>query len=284
MIDQRMSHSFAKLLLSAATLIAVPALAQAESFSLNVVTFNVLVEIANDKGVPAWKYRKGPSAQLLKNLDADLIGLQEPTPGQVDFFLKELPGYGVVKANNFTDATLLYKRDTVTLREQGHWWLSPTPDRVSIGFGNYMPRAIVWALLEHRASHRNLYVFNTHFDNTLPSQAKMAALCKEKMKPFLAKSLPIIFMGDFNTDQKRGDYSTLISGGWSDSYRANERASADGRDDNVSTVRDGQKRIDHIFYHGKNISVMKWERLESPDPNIPLSDHYPVRAILQFGD
>lgn len=251
-------------------------------FDLNIVTFNVLVELSQPKGVEAWKDRQGLCVQMLREADADLIGLQEPTPRQVKYLVDELPGYEAIyydeKKPGYTDATLLFKKDTFELLERGHWWLSPTPDRVSVGFGNALPRILVWARLRHRASGREMYAFNTHFDNSQPSQERMAELCEKQFEPFLAKDLPMFFFGDFNTDQKRGDYPRLTSRGWRDSYLVSEHASDDGRDDNITTFYDSQKRIDHIFYHGDGIEPSSWRRLESPDPARLLSDHYPVQA------
>lgn len=248
---------------------------------IKVVTFNVLVEISSKPGVPSWRERKDLCIQALKAKDPDILGLQEPTPRQVEFFLEELPDYTAIVAEEFPDVALLYKPAVFTERERGHWWLSPTPEKRSRGFGNFIPRILVWAKLTHKATGRDLYVFNTHFDNTQPSQKRMAELCETKMAPFRESGLPMIFLGDFNTDQKRGDYARLTSNGWRDSYTASPRATPDGRDDNVSTMR-GEGRIDHIFYRGPGLEAITWERFDSPDPARPLSDHYPVFAVLRL--
>jgi endonuclease/exonuclease/phosphatase family metal-dependent hydrolase len=255
-----------------------------EGTELKVMTFNVLVEISRKPGVPSWKDRKGVCAQLVREKDPDLLGLQEPTPRQVEFFLEAVPGYTAVVADDFPDAALLYKTEVFEELERGHWWLSPTPEKRSRGFGNFIPRLLVWAKLKHKPTGKEMFVFNTHFDNSMPSQVKMAALCEEKMGPFINTGLPMIFMGDFNTNQKRGDYAKLTSNGWQDSYKVSPHASPNGRDDNVPTMYkdDGVGRIDHIFYQGPGLKPISWERLESPDPNRALSDHHPVLAVFQF--
>ncbi|MCB9782894.1 MAG: endonuclease/exonuclease/phosphatase family protein [Candidatus Omnitrophica bacterium] len=145
----------------------------------------------------------------------------------------------------------MIRKEVFEILDQGHWWLSPTPDKASIGFGNIFPRITVWARLKHTPSGREIVAVNTHFDNTAPSQERMAKLCHEKLQIFVDEDLPILFFGDFNTDQGRGDYPLLTSGGWKDSYLASPEASETGRDDNVPTTG-GHSRIDHIFYYGKS--------------------------------
>jgi len=275
-----------------------------EPISLCVMTFNVLVNIEKKPNVPAWDDRKALCAQVVQEANADLIGLQETSPTQVAFFKKALPNYGAVGAQpltdkdmaffdahvpvfktlgfkTYTDAMLFYNKAVFEKLDEGHWWLSPTPDKLSTGFGNTMPRLVVWAHLRNKATGRELFAVNTHFDNTMPSQVKMAKLCHERLKGFESKGLPIIFTGDFNTNQKRGDYATLASDGWRDSYLASDKASPTGRDSNVATT-DDDGRIDHIFYYGKGLKPISWERLESPDPAKRLSDHWPVEACFEW--
>jgi len=247
---------------------------------INVVTFNVLVDLGKSKGIPPWNERKELCAKLLRDIDPDLIGLQEPFPHQVEYLLEAVPGYRKFHFPDFTDATILYRTAIFERLDQGHWWLSPTPEQPSSGFGNVVPRIVVWVKLKHRESGSELYFFNTHFDNTQPSQTKMAALCEEKMKPFIVSGLPMIFVGDFNTDQRRGDYARLTSNGWEDAYRVSEHASPLGRDDNITTFVGSQKRIDHIFFQAERSKAKSWRRLESPDPERKVSDHFPVQATL----
>lgn len=251
----------------------------AEPLELTVVSFNVLVDFSREEGVPAWKDRKDLCLEALKKVDPDLIGFQETSPLQVKFFQEGLPGYKSHAYKGYPDALLFYRESAFEELEQGHWWLSPTPEKVTTGFGNTLPRLVVWVKLKHKASGRELLFFNTHFDNSMPSQIKMAALCQEQFKRFYDLKLPMIFTGDFNTDQKRGDYPTLTSNDWHDAYLASDKASADGRDDNVGTHERGT-RIDHIFYHGEGMKAVSWQRIESPDPDRRLSDHWAITAKI----
>lgn len=254
---------------------------------LTVVSFNILVDFGSSAEVPRWPERRELCVQVLKHSHAQLIGLQEPSPGQMKWLAEQLPAYEVVlyrrtpTDKGYPDAALLYERARFEEQERGHWWLSPTPEKVSTGFGNTLPRLVVWAQLRDKVTDKELIVFNTHFDNTMPSQARMAELCSRQFEKFTPRGLPMLFIGDFNTDQKRGDYARLTSSGWRDSYTAADQASDDGRDDRVATHLGGT-RIDHIFYHGESLTPVTWRRLESPDPARLLSDHYPIQARFRW--
>lgn len=254
---------------------------------LTVVSFNILVDFGSSEQVPRWPERRELCVQLLKDAHAQLIGLQEPSPGQMKWLAEQLSAYEVVlyrrspTDKGYPDAALLYERERFEEKERGHWWLSPTPEKASTGFGNTLPRLVVWAQLRDKLTDKELIVFNTHFDNTMPSQARMAELCSRQFEKFTPRGLPMLFLGDFNTDQKRGDYARLTSGGWRDAYIASDQASDDGRDDRVATHLGGT-RIDHIFYHGGSLTPVAWQRLESPDPARLLSDHYPILARFHW--
>ena len=55
----------------------------AEPVELKVISFNVLVDFSPQPGVPKWADRKDLCIQVLREQNADLLGLQEPSPGQV---------------------------------------------------------------------------------------------------------------------------------------------------------------------------------------------------------
>jgi endonuclease/exonuclease/phosphatase family metal-dependent hydrolase len=257
---------------------APPTLAAAE-VELKVMTYNVLVEISSVPGIPPWRSRKDAVVDLIRHENLDLIAVQETAPRQLTFLAEKLPEFGLIQDSKFTDAALFYRKDLFDLVEQGQWWLSPTPEKhMSKGFGNFLPRLLVWARLKHRATGGILVAASTHFDNTEPSQNKMAALCQEKWKPFTQTGQPIIWMGDFNTDQSRGDYPMLTSHGFQDAYTASPSASPGGKDDNVPTFPgENGKRIDHILYFGP-VRPIEWKVMTYP--NTILSDHYPVAAKL----
>jgi endonuclease/exonuclease/phosphatase family metal-dependent hydrolase len=261
-----------------------------------------MVDFLTWAGVPQWDERKALCVQALRQAQPNLIGLQEVMPGQFEFLQSQLPEFSAITVTETTtDGTLLqpirqhyglqtiptpyevvlfFRAEEFTRIAEGYWWLSPTPDKISVGFGNIAPRAVLWARLRHKASGREFIILNTHLDNR--ALRPMAQMCQEKLQELIATGLPLIFMGDFNIDPARDKYSLLTSNDWQDTYITTPAANSDSKSDNLATFRDG-RRIDHIFYRGDALKPYQWLRLSSPDPERRLSDHDPVLARLRLG-
>ncbi|MDX9976024.1 MAG: endonuclease/exonuclease/phosphatase family protein [FCB group bacterium] len=274
--------------------------------TLRVITFNVKVDFEEEPGIPTWDERKPLALQALKEAKPDLLGLQECSPNQLAFFRESFPNFadiGELKLTDedqayffttfpilkqigftsYTDDILMYDKERFELVDHGYSWLSPTPEKPSTGFGNAFPRMMIWATLRDTTSGFEFLASVTHFDNSMPAQVEMARLSHEILAPYADKGLPMLFLGDFNTDYERGDYAKLTSSGWKDSYLVSPKASENGLDNNVVTMTNN-RRIDHIFYHGAAFTPLEWRRLDSPDPAQPqISDHWPVLAVFEVG-
>jgi endonuclease/exonuclease/phosphatase family metal-dependent hydrolase len=114
-------------------------------------------------------------------------------------------------------------------------------------------------------------IFNTHLDHHCP--LPMVELCREKMAAFTRRGIPLIFMGDFNVTPTHDAYALLTGDGWHDAHGVSSGPSE-------ATHMQG-RRIDHIFYRGAGVTPQTWIQLFSPDPQRPLSDHYPVYVRLR---
>jgi endonuclease/exonuclease/phosphatase family metal-dependent hydrolase len=273
-----------------------------QPIELTVITFNIMVDFLSWTGVPRWDERKVLCAQALRQAQPSIIGLQEVTPGQFEFLQSHLPEFSAITiTETTTDETLLepvrrqyglqtipvpyeivlfFRTEAFARVDEGYWWLSPTPEKISVGFGNIAPRAVLWARLRHKASGREFIVLNTHLDNR--ALRPMAQMCREKLQALIAVGLPLIFMGDFNIDPGRDEYALLTGNGWQDACLTTPAINSDSRTDSLATFRDG-RRIDHILYHGDALKPYQWLRLSSPDPERRLSDHEPVLARLWLG-
>lgn len=267
---------------------------------ISVITANVSADFLSPPGVPIWDERKGLFVQALHSVEPDLIGLQEVTQRQRHFLQAQLPQFtaltvpvidpdpelvsawhdmyarfGLPNLPDPYELILFYRADAFELVASGYWWLSPTPERPSIGFGNIAPRAVVWAHLHHRPSQKEFILFNTHIDHRCTQP--MVELCRQRFAEFNAQNIPLIFIGDFNFNPNDPDYALLIGDGWQDSHDFSLLPEASTIMYDLPHLMPGG-RIDHILYRGDGFAPQAWARLLSPDPNRRISDHDPVHV------
>lgn len=267
--------------------------------SVTVMTYNVLVDLPNPEYDP-WVERRAHLSEIVRKHDPDLIGLQEPLSGQVRDLLQLCPGYQAITLEPpldfFTDAAILFRADRFEKVSQGSFWLSPTPDvplsgGLGTGFGNFLPRMVLWAGMRDSANQVEFYFVNTHFDNTNPSQERSSPLFIERLSP-LAEEAPVIAAGDFNSKPGSVAYQTLTEGvgadgggpfRLTDSFGLAPDFSVTAREGDV-TEYDPAHRIDHVFASGAEFFCPSWTvdmTTYGPERRYP-SDHFAVIAVLRW--
>jgi endonuclease/exonuclease/phosphatase family metal-dependent hydrolase len=275
-----------------------------EAMDIGIITSNISADFLAPPRVPAWEDRKQLYTQVLRSAEPSLIGLQEVTPRQLTFLQAQLPeftsltvpiidpdpdlitswhnkyaSYGLPEIPSPYEIVLFYHNEYFELLKNGHWWLSPTPDRPSIGFGNTAPRLVLWSNLRHRSSGHEFTIFNTHIDHRCTRE--MVELCRSKFGDFSNFASSQIFIGDLNFNPNDLNYQLLLDDGWLDSH-------AVASDTNTATflydlpgIPGG--RIDHILYRSHLLTPITWHRLASPVPDRRISDHDPVYTRFRVG-
>lgn len=261
---------------------------------ITVITSNISADFLNPPGIPTWEERKQRYLWVLRDANPSLIGLQEVTPRQLQYLQEQLPEFcaltvpvanpdpdllaawkakyskfGLPQIPDPYEIILFYRTDLFEPLATGHWWLSPTPERPSIGFGNIAPRVLLWAQLVHRDSSCQFLVFNTHIDHRCTRA--MVDLCRKIFFVFPPSTAWHIFMGDLNFTPSDPEYKLLIHDGWRDSHKAGSSTDSATFLSNQTGVPGG--RIDHILYRGDGLNSHMWRRLMSPDPERRVSDH-----------
>ena len=215
------------LTLTCAVLVGCAIARGAAPTELSAMTFNIRYGTAND-GPNAWAHRREMVLGVLRDRDADVVGLQEALRFQLDEIEAAVPQYaeiGVGRDDGLTKgeySAILYRADRFGVAEAGTFWLSDTPEEVgSTSWGNSITRICTWARLVETETGRGFYVFNTHFDHrSQPSRERAAELIAARIAT-RAFDEPAILMGDFNA----GEDNPAIE------YLRGARASASGRDD-----------------------------------------------------
>lgn len=259
--------------------------------SLKMMTYNIRLDIASD-GENDWTHRKEYFTSQIKFYEPDVFGVQEALPNQVIDIATYLPAYNYVGTGRDgtgkgESSNIYYKRDRFTVKKEGTFWLSETPDTVSKGWDAALNRVCTYALLEDNQSKNNFWVFNTHLDHIGElARTKSIKLIVSKIRDFNTKNYPVVFMGDFNSEPS------------TDRIRWLKKVMTDSRDVSVekpfgpSGTFNGfkfnepvTKLIDYIFISQPLlITVKKYAVLsDSKDLRYP-SDHLPVYVELEINN
>jgi len=255
--------------------------------SLTVATFNVRYPEKRD-GANTWEVRKDLLVATVRQMDPDLMGVQELFKVQGDYIAGKLPAYawlGVSRRGNTEDeySALFYKKDRFQVVEHGEFWLSETPGKVgSTSWNMSLPRMATWALLADARGGGQLYFVNTHFAHRREDEdaRQRGARVIQDWLGTLPPSVPVILTGDFNSGAEAGTYQVMING-FGDAWKlAPRRAGPEGTFHGFGG-KPGAERIDWIFLRGPWI-VQEAATVTHNDNGRYPSDHFPVRALVEL--
>jgi endonuclease/exonuclease/phosphatase family metal-dependent hydrolase len=263
-----------------------PAPQPAAAAPLTVMSFNIRYGTAND-GDNHWLKRREQVFALLREQQADVVGLQEALHGQIAEILQEVPGYGYVgvgrsdgrRAGEY--AAILYRTARLQVRRSDTFWFSDTPGVVkSTSWGNQIERISTWAYFEDREGP-SFYFFNVHLDHqSQPSRERSVALLLERITARDPKA-PVVVTGDFNAGE--GNPAAIaMRASFVDSFRARHPdANEVGTFNGFKIGQTAGEKIDFVFVEpGAEVLDAAIVRT-SRDGRYP-SDHFPVTARIRL--
>ncbi|MBQ3084132.1 MAG: hypothetical protein IJC46_01590 [Clostridia bacterium] len=243
---------------------------------LKVVSYNI--RCANDPNGNSIEERAPRLMEVLDQYDPDLIGFQEYVVAWEEptyFHLSEEYDY-VLKyrsASNSEGTPIYYKKSKFKLLDEGHFWLSETPDQESKGWGADYWRICSWVKLEIRQTGKVIFFFNTHFDFKDEPQVNSAKLLI-KQATDICKGAPMIVSADYNMTWKSKGYAEMTTFFTDVNLKRDETKTYSGYKDPASSL------IDFIFVTGKTIKPTAYKVMnEKPDGKF-VSDHYGVYSEI----
>ncbi len=237
--------------------------------TFRVMTFNIRNGLADD-GANSWEFRRHLTAQVIRDSNAEIIGLQEVFEFQLEYLKSELPEYSFYSVGRDDgntqgeQCTILWRADIFHLIDMGTFWLSDTPDVPnSMTWGNQITRICSWLGI-----YEGFYFYNTHWDHASPAARLKSA---EMIASLHLNSGPWILIGDFNAEPKSPDLTPLIQ------IEGCEFVSKDNLTGTFHDFRGGDDGapIDHMFVGG-GIKAKLVEVVRTSQNGIYPSDHYPV--------
>ena len=279
--------------------------------TIRVGSFNLRYDNPADS-LNNWQYRKNAIASFIQFQDFQILGTQEGLQHQLDQLQERLPDYAYIGVgrddgkNAGEHSAIFYNKDRFQVLDKGDFWLSQDTSQPNKGWDAVLPRICSWGKFKDKETGLVFYFFNTHFDHVgTVARKESAKLIPEKIKA-IANGKPTILTGDFNVDQHSESYKILNGSKLlTDAYDlAPLKYGAEGSYNGFDIDNLTDSRIDHIFvtgdfnvekhgiltdtYHTEQKDLEKIKNSGNYPKEIslyqnkarPLSDHYPLLAIL----
>ncbi len=258
-----------------------------------VMSFNLRTKFLLDAH-NHWNHRKHLVVDTINRFSPDILGTQECQASQARYLKTNLSGYSFVGAGRNDGESggemcgIFFRTQKFTKLDEGHFWLSETPDKPgSKSWGSSYRRMVTWVKLQPRYESEPIFFFNTHLDNgDRKARVHQAWLLRRKIDQ-IADGRPTIVAGDFNTDSGTTPYQLLVKGpqDWRgyfvDTYRQ------------VNPTPAKNEGTRHGFGGGTSGDRIDWiittDNFATLDADIDRthyngqypSDHFPVTAILR---
>ena len=261
---------------------------------LTVMSFNIRYGTAND-GPNHWKARRDFLFDVIREQNADLIGLQEALATQIDEIIEAVPGYAVVgvgrddgrAAGEFS--AILFRTSRLRVAESGTFWFSDTPAVPgSRSWGNNITRISTWArFIDHDG--RGFWHFNLHLDHqSQPSRVRSTELLARRVADRSLPAEPVVVTGDFNVGEDNPALHTLVGppggppGAFVDTFRVRQPDEKEvGTFSGFKIGNTTGAKIDYVLVQpGTEVLDAAIVRT-SRDGRYP-SDHFPVVARVRL--
>ena len=299
-----------KLFLSSVSLLFALAMSAQSIF---VGTYNIRNQNSGDeKNGNVWATRCKVICDMINFEAPDVFGTQEVLIGQLRDLRAGLDNYDFIgvgrddgkEAGEYS--ALFYKKDHLTLLNNGNFWLNETPDKPKLGWDAACIRICTWGEFKQKKTGFHFFHFNLHMDHVgIVARREAAKLIVKKIRE-IAKGTPVIVTGDFNVDQNNEIFKIFTDSGiLKDSYSAARlRFAENGTFNSFDTGLWSSSRIDHVFvspefavdrygiltnayWTKKEADAQKGNdapseiELNKRDRRAP-SDHYPVMVHMEY--
>lgn len=251
-----------------------------------IISFNVRYSSAPEiDGDNRWELRRDAAVKMVAQQKPLAMGLQEACPDQIDFLDLNLTGYkhiGVGRDDGKRAGEMMaiyYDTTRLTLLDSGTFWLSETPEKVSIGWDAACNRTCTWGHFKMKDTDFEFLYFNTHLDH-LGSLARKNSikLIVAKMTELNPDNLPVFLSGDFNSTTDDPIFDPLKAS-LKDAREVSAISDKIITYNGFGTVTDNPNTrkewvIDHIFFSGVNPMAFM---VLNGNYGVPfISDHYPI--------
>ena len=172
--------------------------------SIKVITFNLRYDSESDPQI--WDERKSLVYKTIREMDPDLIGLQEVQVHMLSDLIAEFEenyfiyGESRDESENPESTPVMARKSRFKLLEKNSFMLSETPDLLySKGWDSALARIASYFILQDLKDEQELVFLNTHFDYLgKVARLESSKQCAEFMQAYAYQGIPVILTADFN--------------------------------------------------------------------------------------
>ncbi|MDG1973812.1 MAG: endonuclease/exonuclease/phosphatase family protein [Flavobacteriaceae bacterium] len=254
---------------------------------IKIISYNIRYNNPND-GKDIWENRRETITDFIEKEAPDFLGLQEVNFPQIQYLNSNLINYSFIGVGRDDGKTrgefspIYFDESKYNLLLSNTFWLSKTPDNISVGWDAAMERICTYGLFKQKNDGSKVWVFNTHFDHIgNVAREKSVDLILSKIKDLTKDKDQIIITGDFNLSDDSVPIKKLQNFYNDVNIKMDNKSKFYGTFNNFKIDNNYNNRIDYIFY--KNFDLIKSSHLHiKTDQGRWASDHHPVIAILKI--
>ena len=255
--------------------------------TVKVMSFNLRSASSNDPGENSWTSRRPAVKAMLAAQSPLVMGSQECDFIQRQHILEDDSRYAAIGINlngpkeQCEECAVFYMKDSIEVVSHATFYLTSTPDKPSYLPGTTNYRVCTWGKMRLKKDGKEFYFFNTHLEYRAEQlRQPQLDVVLAKIKEINTEELPIVLLGDFNTDEDDAIFNGILGYGFQ-SCRL-KAAVGDSYKTHNNFTPSGQLRIDHIFHKGFS-GVQRFTTDRTKYEGITcISDHYPVWTIVKF--
>ncbi len=254
-----------------------------EGQTYKIMTYNIRYDNPND-GENQWSKRKEFLSSQIAFNEVDIFGVQEGLQHQVSYLDSVFVNYKFIGVGRDDGkekgefSAIFYNSKKFNVIKNGTFWLSETPNEISVGWDAAMERICTFGLFQDLKSKQQFFVFNTHFDHIgTEARLKSGELILQIITEFNSNNLPVLLMGDFNLTPETAPIQSILKV-FQDSKKVSKSQTfgPEGTFNGFKFNEPVKDRIDYIFTSKNLIDVKKFTVLsDSKNCKYP-SDHFPV--------
>ena len=252
-----------------------------------IISYNIRYDNRWDKE-NLWSLRKNRLSQLLMDYDPSIFGIQEGLLNQVEWIDSTLKNYNYIGVGRDDGkgkgefCAIYFDTTQYEVKENSTFWLSNTSDQVSVGWDAALERICTYGLFKKKMSDKMIWVFNAHFDHVgKTARKKSSELILKKIKEVNTQSLPVVLMGDFNSNPD-SDPIKVLKNNLQDALEisSTKLKGPQGTFNGFDNTHLFDNRIDYIFV--KEMKVLSYRHIDDRlSNNRHISDHLPVMISVQ---